>query len=266
MCQDYSCNTSCTATDPYTISFSFQNLTLSPGYPAPSSLPGDQSDDSSIPAANTLSGEEWFQPATYYVTVEGVAASGRGVISTSNGVTMDTTPPVLTSAIRHFDVSFSQLEAVRFQGNNDTVLARWIFRDEQSGVVDHIWSIGTSPYGSDVREGVSVGVANEAEATGLSLQHNTTYYVSVLARNGAGLVANVTSEGVTYVATQLNVTLLRTLVNVGFTELLEFEVVDGGDGGDGVLVVRRTDRDFHASVSWEGVGGDIEEICKYVCV
>ena len=145
-----------------------------------------------------------------------------------------------------------------FQGNNNTISAQWRFEDRESGIAAHSWAIGTEPFATDIQDFVNVGLANGATATGLSLIHNTTYYITVVARNGAGLVANVTSEGVTYIATELNVTLLRTLVDVEFTELLMFT-----DERGEVFSVRRTDRDFRASVSWTGVGQDIRDICKY---
>lgn len=251
-CEDYSCDPNCTITDPYIITLTFPNLTLSPGYPAPP----NQSDPSALAA---FTSSEWFQPATYYVTVAAITASGKRVTSTSNGVTIDVSPPVLTSSIEHFDVSFSTKEPVRFQGNNNTISARWRFDDQQSGIVGHMWAIGTAPFGTNVQDYLSVGLSTEVVAADLTLRHNVTYYVSVVARNGVGLVANVTSEGVTYIATVLNETLLRTLVNVEFTELLTFTDENGV-----MSRVSRTDRDFRASVSWEGVGQDIEDICKYI--
>ena len=89
--------------------------------------------------------------------------------------------------------------------------------------------------------------------------NNVTYYISVVVRNGAGLTTNVTSTGVTFIASQLNVTMLSTLVNVEFTEALTFTDTNGER-----FMVRKTDRDFRASVSWEGVGRDIEDLCKLV--
>lgn len=198
---------------------------------------------------------DWFQPATYYVTVQAITASGNEVTASSNGVTIETTPPVLLSVIQHFDVSFSEEEPVRFQGNNNTISASWRFQDEQSGVLNHRWGIGTTPYSTNVREYESVGLSQRARATGLELAHNVTYYISVLVENGAGLVANVTSDGVTYIATQLNQTLLQTLVNVEFTEVLAFVDERGEE-----FSIRRVDRDFRSAVSWEGVGRDIEDI------
>lgn len=254
---DYACNLTCTTVDPYIISVTFLNLTLSPGY-LTDTAPLNQSDDSFIVPASS----EWYQPATYYITVEAITASGRRVTSTSNGVTIDATPPELTSPILHYDVSFSSEEPVRFQGNNDTIAGSWRFADEQSGIVSHSWAIGSTPFGTDVQDYIGVGVSTRAMATDLLLTHNTTYYISVVARNGAGLVANVTSEGVTYLATRLNVTLLDRLVDVEFTELLTFRDEESGREFE----VRQADRDFRAAVSWSGVGDDIEQLCKLVSV
>ncbi len=95
-------------------------------------------------------------------------------------------------------------------------------------------------------------------AEGLALVHNTTYYVTVVARNGAGLTTNLTSGGVTYIATELDVSLLATLVEVEFTVILTFRDEESGQD----FSLRETDRDDQASVSWEGIPEDIEEISE----
>ena len=255
-CGQYRCNGTCTTPDPYIIPISFSNLTLSPGYQAPpsnqSTLPSNDGQYDSLTS-------NWFQPSTYYITVEAITASGRRITASSNGVTIDTSPPILVTPIEHFDVSFSSTEPVRFQGNNNTISARWMFRDEQSSIIENMWAIGSSPFATDVQPFTSVGLSNAANVSGLTLLNNVTYYISVVVRNGAGLTTNVTSTGVTFIATQLNVTMLSTLVNVEFTEALTFTDTNGER-----FMVRKTDRDFRASVSWEGVERDIEDLCKLV--
>lgn len=200
-----------------------------------------------------------FQPSVYYITIEAITASGRHITSSSNGVTIDTTPPEVVSPIEHFDVSFSTVIPTRFQGNNNTISARWLFRDLQSGIVEYLWAIGTRPFSTDVQSFESVGIATEAVNSNLSsvLQPNTTYYVTVVAINGAGVSSNATSGGITYVATELNRTELETLVRVEFTEVLS---VVGEDGTQ--LDILRTEREDRASISWEGVTEDVEQICE----
>ena len=200
-----------------------------------------------------------FQPSVYYITVEATTASGRHITSSSNGVIIDTTPPEVVSAIEHFDVSFSTVIPTRFQGNNNTISARWLFRDLQSGIVEYLWAIGTRPFSLDVQMFESVGIATEAVNSNLSsvLQPNTTYYVTVIAINGAGVRSNATSGGITYVATELNQTELEALVRVEFTEVLS---VAGENGIQ--LDILRAEREDRASVSWEGVGEDVEQTCE----
>ena len=200
-----------------------------------------------------------FQPSVYYITVEAITASGRHITSSSNGVIIDTTPPEVVSSIEHFDVSFSTVIPTRFQGNNNTISARWLFRDLQSGIVEYLWAIGTRPFSVDVQMFESVGIATEAVNSNLSsvLQPNTTYYVTVIAINGAGVRSNATSGGITYVATELNRTELEVLVRVEFTEVIS---VVGENGMQ--LDILRAEREDRASVSWEGVGEDVEQTCE----
>ncbi len=248
-CILYACNSSCSG-EPYLLNVTLANLTLSPGY-------GTQLDisvnDSVIsPPSN------WFQPATYHVIVEATTASGKMFVSSSNGVVMDTSPPVLASPIVNYDFSFSRSQPVRFQGDNTTIAAGWRFSDEESFIVDYSWAIGTAPFSTDVQGFVSVGVATVGVATGLTLVHNTTYFVTVVATNGAGLTATLASSGVTYIATELNVTLLVSLVDVEFVREETFTDQDGMS-----VSVRVTDDDSRAGVSWMGVSQDIEDLSKY---
>ena len=248
----FGCDLNCTLEDPYIIPIVFTNLTLSPGnYPQET----NQSETSIDPSVrNTLSslliGQ--FQPAVYFVTVEAITASGSRFQGTSNGITIDTTPPNLVSEIEQFDVAFSLQEPSRFQGNNHTIASRWLFDDLQSGIVNYEWAIGTKPYGQDVQSLTSVGMATSAINSRLYgvIQESVTYYVTVVATNGAGLTSNATSEGIIYSTSELNATELVNFIVLDYTNtILE----------DDVLVAPLPDE---VGVSWAGVGGDVEEVCK----
>ena len=106
---------------------------------------------------------------------------------------------------------------------------------------------------------MSVGAATRATNSSLLglLEANTTYYVTVIAVNGAGLRANVTSGGITYIESELNITLLELIFEVEFAEVLAFLVNDTANE------VLRTVREDRASILWAGVSEDIEEICKF---
>ena len=256
-CPVYGCDPNCTLEDPYIISVVFSNLTLSPGNEPEERNQTETSVDPSV--QNTLSslliGQ--FQPAVYFVTVEAVTASGNRFRGTSNGVTIDTTPPNLVSQIEQFDITFSLNQPSRFQGNNHTIAARWLFDDLQSGVTEHEWAIGTSPYRQDIQPFTSVGIATSAINSNLTgvIQENVTYYVTVVATNGAGLSSNATSQGIIYSTAESNVTIEDIVL-----EFASFVTV--GDGfGDlvNVLVITLPDR---VGVSWPGAGDDVEDVCE----
>lgn len=263
-CSEYACNSNCTAVDPYTIPFTFYNLSLVPGY----YINLNQSDAGDIELettnenlANTMLSllSSYFQPSVYYLTVEAITASGQTATATSNGIIIDISPPELASPIEHFDASFPQMEATRFQASESTISARWRFADTESGVIEYKWVIGTYPHGQDVQDLESVGLATEATNPNLLgvLQANTTYYVTVSATNGAGLTGNATSGGVTVITEGLNLTALEVFVEVEAVEILIFP----GENGTEVEVLR-TEEEDRALIKWEGISDDVEEICK----
>ena len=264
-CANYGCETNCTDTDPYTIPLTFRDLNLDDGYY--SDIDRSLGSGGKLPlhlmneiTENVLSNPltDHFQPPAYYINVEAVTASGKRFSASSNGVTVDTSPPELVGPIEHFDVTFSTVEPTIFQGNNDTISASWVFRDPQSGVEEYLWAIGSYPYGEDIQELVSVGTATRATNSNLLglLEANTTYYVTVIAVNGAGLRANKTSGGITYIVSELNITELELIFEVEFAEVFAFLV------NDTVSEILRTVREDRASILWAGVSEDIEEICK----
>lgn len=259
---EYACLPSCSNVDPYLVPFTLSNLTLSPGY-----YTNQSSDFTSDPFNNGYSLSSFFtnhfQPAIYYMTVRAVTASGQEVVGTSNGITIDITPPQLVGSVEHFDVEFSATQPTEYQGNNHTIAAKWQFVDLESGIVNYDWAIGSYPGGNDVQGYMSVGLTTNASNSTLegTLIHNTTYYISVRATNGAMLVKEVTSTGITYIATELNSSALELIVEVTHVEVFEFR----HDNISGVApIVLRTDRTDTAAVSWRNVSADVSQICKYI--
>lgn len=69
--------------------------------------------------------------------------------------------------------------------------------DTNSGVVNYYYSIGTTIGGSELVASTDNGTSTFIALTGLSLINGTTYYVTVIAKNGAGLSSNpIISDGV----------------------------------------------------------------------
>ncbi|XP_019642103.1 PREDICTED: uncharacterized protein LOC109483513 [Branchiostoma belcheri] len=147
----------------------------------------------SVPDSNTT------VQAVYYLTVRAVAGSGRAAIASSNGIYIDVTPPVIENLF-HVDLSWSPDEPTRYQGDNSTIAVYWEAYDKESEVVECQWAVGTSPGQTDVQNFTSVGPEqnlvynNKLEG---KLSNRQTYYVTVRLVNGAGLVSEKTTTGVT---------------------------------------------------------------------
>ncbi len=75
--------------------------------------------------------------------------------------------------------------------------AAWTASDAESGVAEYQYAVGTTSGGTQLVGWTSAGVLTEVTRTGLSLTDGTAYYVSVKARNGAGLWSSVgSSDGI----------------------------------------------------------------------
>ncbi|XP_066298079.1 uncharacterized protein [Branchiostoma lanceolatum] len=137
--------------------------------------------------------------AVYYLTVRAVAGSGRAAIASSNGIYIDVTPPVIENLF-HVDLSWSPDEPTSYQGDNSTIAVYWEAYDTESEVVECQWAVGTSPGDTDVQNFTSVGPDKNlvySEKLEGKLINRQTYYVTVRLVNGAGLVSEKTTSGVT---------------------------------------------------------------------
>ncbi|XP_035697946.1 uncharacterized protein LOC118431004 isoform X1 [Branchiostoma floridae] len=154
--------------------------------------------------------------AVYYITVKAVSGSGRVVMSSSNGVNIDVTPPDIQK-IYHVDMSWDDEEISDFQGSNSTIAVRYRAFDRESQVVEYFWAIGTSPGGTDVQPFRSNGLKVLAVNSDLEghLLHGSTYYVTLRAVNGAGLQSTVMTSGVTVLFGNPDVAHTNTTVPFG---------------------------------------------------
>ena len=59
--------------------------------------------------------------------------SGRTTLSSSSGIYIDTTPPIINNII-HLDLAWDTDEPSEFQGNNYSIAAFWNSEDMESGV------------------------------------------------------------------------------------------------------------------------------------
>ena len=79
--------------------------------------------------------------------------------------------------------------------NNTQLSANWpASSDQHSGIARYWYAIGTTIGGTDIRPWTDNWFNTSVTASGLSLTNGTTYYISVRAENGAGLLSNLISS------------------------------------------------------------------------
>ena len=87
---------------------------------------------------------------------------------------------------------------VTFTNNTQEIYARWIdFLDNESGIVEYFWCVGWKPMTDDIRVCESTGMRPNGSHFGLSFKHGDSYYVTVIACNGARMCSAAHSDGVT---------------------------------------------------------------------
>jgi len=125
---------------------------------------------------------------TYFFSVK--ARNGAGLwseVGSSDGILVDSSAPVLPTVT----------DDGAFTSNSTTIHASWSSADPHTGIVDYQYALGTSPGTADVTGWTSVGVSTSVTRSGLSLPNGSSCYVSVRARNAAGLWSVVgSSDGI----------------------------------------------------------------------
>ncbi|MBP6964471.1 MAG: PQQ-binding-like beta-propeller repeat protein [Armatimonadetes bacterium] len=136
----------------------------------------------------TATGLTLSDGATYYFAVRAKNNAGLwSAAGASDGILVDLSAPSSPVVTDDGDATASP----------DTLHASWSASDLQSGVVEYLYAIGTSPGSSDVAGWTSAGTEAEITRSGLSLASGTTYYLAVKAKNGAGLWSEVgSSDGI----------------------------------------------------------------------
>ncbi|XP_035698701.1 uncharacterized protein LOC118431566 [Branchiostoma floridae] len=205
-CDVLGCDPDCDADETYVHQVFLTGLDLSPVQDTNTSVQVVQDSNTSVQAvqdSNTTvqaaQNTNTSIQAVYYLTVRAVAGSCRAAIASSNGIYIDVTSPVIENLF-HVDLPWSRDEPTRYQGDNSSIAVYWEGYDKESEVVECQWAIGTIPGETDIQNFTSVGpdqnlVYND-ELEG-KLSNKGTYYVTVRLVNGAGLVSERTTSGVT---------------------------------------------------------------------
>ncbi|XP_035698714.1 uncharacterized protein LOC118431579 [Branchiostoma floridae] len=188
-CDVLGCDPDCDADETYVHQVLLTGLDLSP-------VLSVQDSNTSI---STVQDSNTSVQAVYYLTVRAVAGSGRAAIASSNGIYVDVTSPVIENLF-HVDLSWSRDEPTRYQGDNSSIAVYWEGYDKESEVVECQWAVGTSPGETDIQNFTSVGPDQNlvySDKLEGKLSNKQTYYVTVRLVNGAGLVSEKTTSGVT---------------------------------------------------------------------
>jgi len=124
---------------------------------------------------------------TYYFSVQ--AENGAGLLSAagnSDGQMVDTSSP---SPVAQVNDGFGT--DVAYSAYISSLTANWTASaDAQSGIAGYYYAIGTTPGGTETRGWTAVGLALSTAASGLTISDGITYYFSVKAENGAGMVSD----------------------------------------------------------------------------
>ncbi|XP_022103276.1 uncharacterized protein LOC110986013 isoform X2 [Acanthaster planci] len=122
------------------------------------------------------------------------------VSSCSDGVVVDTTPPTPGSVwigwSQHQNYQSSSSELVLHWESFTDIEERGMAR-HHSGIKYYEYAIGSTRGGSDVKEFVRVGIANNVIIHNMKLQNGHTYYATVRATDFVGLSSQATSDSVT---------------------------------------------------------------------
>ena len=128
----------------------------------------------------------------YYTTVIATNWANLSTNASSNGFLVDLTPPEFDFVGDGFDPP--DQERIIFP---DAVLSHWKAHDSLSGIQRYTMSVGTYPGGNDIVEGVDAGQDLKWIVGNVDLKSGIRYYVTITATNGAGLSANMSSNGFT---------------------------------------------------------------------
>jgi len=144
--------------------------------------------------------------AMVFASVRGTTAAGLSSVSSSDGVLVDLTPPVMGNVYHGSRAAPLNLNTTSC---SHVVEATWDAADDlETGVVSYTVSVGTQPGlaniagpfpADDVAVAVATGSADARPSVRLELAlpipDGTWYYVTIDAANGAGLVSHASSVG-----------------------------------------------------------------------
>ena len=130
-----------------------------------------------------------IDPTTASARVKSIVQDSAGNLSSiiSSDVNVDWTPPTNVSVV--FDGTAADIATTT---SNTELSANWNSASDPNSDVARYWfAIGTSGGATDVMDWTDNSWNTSVTVSGLSLNYGTTYYFSVKAENGAGLISSI---------------------------------------------------------------------------
>ena len=138
---------------------------------------------------------------TYYVFLRTTNQAGLVSELASDGVTVDSSPPIPSPIFPGFSSNsnwrYSQLTKAFHSFSVGELAAHWDhFAEPESELWYYKWAIGTSRCGTQIQPLINIGQINRVNATslGLTTVAGVKYYITVVAKNRAGLLSRACSE------------------------------------------------------------------------
>ncbi|XP_028399030.1 uncharacterized protein LOC114522523 [Dendronephthya gigantea] len=123
----------------------------------------------------------------------------------SNGITIDTTPPLPSTITLGSYWRFNKETRTYYSSTTAGIYVTWEdFKEHESEIWYYKWAIGTSNCGSQLQPLINIGLSTRANTTGseLNFRPGVPYYVTVVARNRADLASRACSSPLLFDYTQ----------------------------------------------------------------
>lgn len=140
---------------------------------------------SGLVTERTVTGLNLVEGETYYISVYVIDKAGNVAFGYSDGIQVDVSPPKMGYVIDAGNVTPDRTEIAASWGASDPM-----------GITNYRFAIGTAPGASNVAPWKDVGLVTSATVTGLSLEPNRTYYVTVKATDASGRTSQASSDGI----------------------------------------------------------------------
>ena len=128
---------------------------------------------------------------TYYTTIKATSAGGLSSVSTSNGFTVDSSPPMMAEIATHHVVTDQEQRRIEIHVSWSDA------KDYESGIKSSEYCLGTTPL-TCVAKPIPASSSTSGVFSPFTPQSRAAYYVTVLVVNRAGLTSVKSSKNLIF--------------------------------------------------------------------